>query len=74
MVALWIPVAWLFTFFVLLGVPWIDRVRAGGRGVQAGGRFYVGRMGGSSRRYGGEMRLVRKLMLEVVFANIFRTL
>eukprot|EP00913_Durusdinium_trenchii_P024057 g22593.t1 len=27
MVALWIPVAWLFTFFVLLGVPWIDKVR-----------------------------------------------
>eukprot|EP00434_Breviolum_minutum_P022983 symbB.v1.2.020276.t1/scaffold1692.1/size111236/5 len=27
MVALWIPMAWLFTFFVVLGVPWIDKVR-----------------------------------------------
>lgn len=27
MVALWIPLAWLLTFFLLLGVPWIDRAR-----------------------------------------------
>lgn len=31
MVALWIPVAWLFTFFVILGVPWIDKVRSQAR-------------------------------------------
>ncbi|CAK9008601.1 unnamed protein product [Durusdinium trenchii] len=27
MVALWIPVAWLLTFYGLLGVPWIDKER-----------------------------------------------
>eukprot|EP00913_Durusdinium_trenchii_P024059 g22595.t1 len=27
MVALWIPIAWYFTFFYLLGPPWIDKER-----------------------------------------------